>query len=202
MIHLRLITNLILLSCLSSPLAAASDKAEQAPSDITALSFWIGQYEPRDGLLRSLYQENPRLYSLALYQGFNDSRLGMNLELGALSFNSAVSNLESYTNLYLFHTGLQHRLSDRHDPINMFIEAGLSVIYLDVVIEDEQLELKVQGERSWTWGSYYRFGASYQLGGQSQISLAITEQNIFGKIYGNVNLSGHSLQLAYRYELP
>lgn len=200
MIPLQLITSSILVGLFSVSAQAQQKESDAEPGDLS-LMLQVGQYEPRDGLLRSLYQENPRLYSLSFLKKFQNSRLGYHVDMSALSFNSAVSNLESYTNLYMLNTGLRRVLSSASDPLGMFIEAGLGVIYLDVVIEDEQLELKVQGERSWTWGSYYRFGTSYQLTTSSEVEISIAEQNVFGKIYGNVNLSGHTLQLGFRYYL-
>ncbi len=165
------------------------------------LGIGIGSYEPRDGLLRSLYKESPRSYNLSYQHSIHSSQLNFFSNLSYLNFESGISNLESYTSLYNISFGLAKNLSPQSNPISFHLAAGVSLLRLEIEIEDEQQDIRIEGEKSWALGSFFRMVGSYQLHENLALQLAISEQNVLGRVYGNINLSGHALTLYVIYQL-
>lgn len=165
----------------------------------------IGQYEPFDGVVNSVYQSDSPSYIVRVGVP-RDNGLSWSSSLVHHQFKSRIANLESDVRLMALHTGFRKTFFDGSEEflgIEPFFGAGVGMVSLDVESASDLSEKSYTGTTKYGVSSAWEIGTQLKsrLLPQVEWELKMTDLAVGRKIYGNQNMGGRILSFGFQYDL-
>jgi hypothetical protein len=169
------------------------------------LGLSVGQYEPFDGVVNSVYQSDNPSYILRLGVP-RDNGLSWSSSLVHHQFQSRIANLESDVRLMALHTGFRKTFFDGSEEflgIEPFFGAGLGLVSLSVESASDLTDRSYTGTTKYGLSSAWEIGTQLKsrLLPQVEWELKMTDLAVGRKIYGNQNMGGRILSFGFQYDL-
>jgi hypothetical protein len=164
----------------------------------------VGQYEPFDGVVNSVYETDNPSYILRLGVP-GDNGLSWSSSLVHHQFQSRIANLESDVRLMALHTGFRKTFFDGNEEfldIEPFFGAGLGMVSLDVESVSDLTDKSYAGTTKYGLSSAWEIGTQLKsrLLPHVEWELKMTDLAVGRKIYGNQNMGGRILSFGFQYE--
>lgn len=165
----------------------------------------MGQYEPFDGVVNSVYQNDAPSYLLR-FGVPRDNGLSWSSMLVHHEFKSRIANLESDVRLMALQTGFRKTFLEREElllGIEPFFGASIGMVSLDVQSSSDVSEQSYAGTSKYGYSSAWEIGAQLKsrLFRQVEWEIKLTDLAVGRKIYGNQNMGGRILSFGFQYNL-
>lgn len=166
----------------------------------------VGQYEPFDGVVNSVYQSDNPSYILRMGVP-GDNGVSWSSSLVHHEFKSRIANLESDVRLLALHTGFRKTFLDGNEEflgIEPFFGAGVGIVSLDVESSSDLSETSYTGTTKYGMSSAWEIGTQLKSRFLPHVEweLKMTDVAVGRKIYGNQNMGGRILSFGFQYDLP
>jgi hypothetical protein len=165
----------------------------------------VGQYEPFDGVVNSVYQNVAPSYLLR-FGVPRDNGLSWSSMLVHHEFKSRIANLENDVRLMALQSGFRKTFLDRSElllGIEPFFGASVGMVSLDVNSASNVSEQSYTGETKYGFSSAWEIGAQFnsRLLHHVEWEIKLTDLAVGRKIYGNQNMGGRILSFGFQYNL-
>jgi hypothetical protein len=165
----------------------------------------VGQYEPFDGVVNSVYQSDAPSYLLR-FGVPRDNGLSWSSMLVHHEFKSRIANLESDLRLMAFQSGFRKTFLEREElllGIEPFFGASLGFVSLDVQSSNDVTEQSYAGETKYGLSTAWEIGAQLKsrLLRNVEWEIKLTDLAVGRKIYGNQNMGGRIMSFGFQYNL-
>lgn len=177
------------------------------PSQALAYEFGlsVGQYEPFDGVVNSVYQNEAPSYLLR-FAVPRDNGLSWSSMLVHHEFKSRIANLENDVRLMALQTGFRKTFLEREElllGVEPFFGASIGLVALDVQSASDVSEQSYAGTSKYGYSSAWEIGAQLKsrLLRNVEWEVKLTDLAVGRKIYGNQNMGGRILSFGFQYNL-
>ncbi len=165
----------------------------------------LGQYEPFDGVVNSVYQSDEPSYLLR-FGVPRSNGLSWSSTLVHHEFKSRIANLESDVRMMALQTGFRKTFLEQDElllGIEPFFGAGLGVVSLDVQSASDVSEQSYAGTSKYGYSSAWEIGAQLKsrLLPDVEWEVKLTDLAVGRKLYGNQNMGGRILSFGFQYNL-
>ncbi|MBF0277097.1 MAG: hypothetical protein HQM13_04875 [SAR324 cluster bacterium] len=161
----------------------------------------IGRFDPDDGIVRDLFEASP-VFSLRLGVPYRPS-FDWTVTGTILQLKSKLLDLESYVDLLSVRMGFVKRFPDNEletGLIEPLIGAGISLLHISEVLENEGDQSKTLQSPDLTGGVYWEIGLLFPFKWmtESWLEAKLTDQSIEKNILANIHLSGKIVSVGFR----
>jgi hypothetical protein len=164
----------------------------------------VGQYEPFDGVVNSVYQNDIPSYLLR-FAVPRENGLSWSTLLVHHEFKSRIANLENNVRLMALQSGFRKTFLEKEElllGIEPFFGASVGLVTLDVQSQNDVTDQSYAGETKYGFSSAWEIGAQMKsrLLQNVEWEIKLTDLAVGRKIYGNQNMGGRILSFGFQYD--
>jgi len=167
----------------------------------------VGQYEPFDGVVNSVYQNDSPSYLLRVGVP-RANGLSWSSSLVYYEFKSRIANLENDVRLAALHSGFRKTFleTDRQRALGVepFFGASAGLVSLLVTPENDATDKTYTEKTSHGFSSSWEVGThiTSQVMPHVDLEIKLTDLAVGRKLFGNMNMGGRIISFGFQYSIP
>ncbi|HYX33863.1 MAG TPA: hypothetical protein VE954_12175 [Oligoflexus sp.] len=164
----------------------------------------VGQYEPFDGVVNGVYQDDAPSYLLRLGVP-RDNGLSWSSTLVYYEFKNRVANLENDVRLTALHSGFRKTFlegdTERLLGVEPFFGASAGVVSLFVQPENNSTDTAYSEQARHGFSSSWEVGTQFKsrLVRNVDWEIKMTDLAVGRKLFGNMNMGGRIVSFGFQY---